>query len=133
MESIVLFPFTILEIYIFALGVSLYLSALFVKFRDISYIWQVSLQAGFYLTPILYPLTQIKNVEFQKILLLNPLAQAIQDARYAVVSHDPVVITTWHAFKGGIYAIIPVVFVLAVLVTGIFYFRGQSKYFAENL
>lgn len=133
MESVMLFPFIILEIYIFALGVSLYLSALFVKFRDISYIWQVSLQAGFYLTPILYPLTQIKNIEFQKILLLNPLAQAIQDARYVVVSHDPVVITTWHAFRGGIYALIPLAFVLTVLMTGILYFRGQSKYFAENL
>ena len=78
----------VLEVYLFALGLSLFLSAAFVKFRDISYIWEVILQAGFYMTPILYPLSLITNVTLQKLILLNPMAQAIQDARYAAVTHQ---------------------------------------------
>jgi ABC-2 type transport system permease protein len=83
-----LLPLVLAEIYIFALGISLFLSAAFVKYRDIGYVWEVFLQAGFYLTPILYPMSMIVNESFQKLMLLNPMAQAIQDARYAVVSHD---------------------------------------------
>src|SRR5581483_415162 len=50
-------PFILLEIYILALGVSLFLSAAFVKYRDVVYIWEVVMQAGFYATPILYPIS----------------------------------------------------------------------------
>lgn len=127
------FPFIILEIYILALGFSFFFSAAFVKFRDILYVWEVALQAGFYVTPILYPMTQIKNELFQKLLFINPMAQAIQDARYSVVSHDPNVITIWRVFDGGWFALIPFLVVLVVFLVGILYFRSQSDSFAENL
>lgn len=126
-------PLILLEVYIFALGLSLLLSAAFVKFRDINYIWEVVLQAGFYLTPILYPLTKITNVTFQKLILLNPMAQSIQDARYAAVTHDSKVITAHRLFGGGWYEYIPFAIVAISLVVGVAYFRKQSKYFAENI
>ena len=131
MKTILALPFVLLEVYIFALGLSLFLSAAFVKYRDISYIWEVGLQAGFYVTPILYPLTMITNESVQKLMLLNPLAQAIQDARYVMVSHD--ITTTWKIFDGGWYALIPFMFVLLTAIMGVTYFRKESKYFAENI
>ena len=124
-------PLILIEIYLFALGLSLFLSAAFVKFRDISYIWEVILQAGFYLTPILYPLSRITNLTFQKFIILNPMGQAIQDARYAVVTHDT--ITAHRIFEGGWYQVIPFLIVILVLVGGIMYFRKQSNSFAENI
>src|SRR3989339_587057 len=78
----------LLEISLFALGLSLFLAAAFVKYRDVNYIWEVILQAGFYLTPILYPITLITSPALQKLMLLNPMAQAIQDARYASITHQ---------------------------------------------
>jgi len=131
MRTALWLPLILLEVYVLALGLSLFLSAAFVKFRDISYIWEVMLQAGFYLTPILYPLSQIPNLDFQKILLLNPMAQAIQDARYAVVTHESA--TVYRLFDGGWYAIIPFLIVLTALIGGTLYFRKESKYFAENI
>lgn len=128
---LLLFPFALLQVYIFALGVSFFLSAAYVKYRDINYIWEVILQAGFYLTPILYPLTMIPNITFQKILLLNPVAQAIQGARHAVIGDS--VVTTWSIFNGGWYAFIPIIIVIAVSVIGVVYFKKESKYFAENI
>lgn len=129
--NILLLPFSLLQVYIFALGVSFFLAAAYVKYRDVNYIWEVILQAGFYLTPILYPLSMIPNVTFQKLILLNPVAQAIQDARHAVIGD--VAVTTRYIFDGGWYAFIPIFIVAIVAVIGTLYFRKESKYFAENL
>lgn len=124
-------PLILIEVYIFALGLSLFLSAAFVKYRDINYIWEVIMQAGFYLTPILYPLTLITNETFQKLIMINPIAQVIQDARYATITHQTR--TIYQVFDGGWYKIIPFIIVVVVFLVGISYFRKQSKYFAEEI
>jgi ABC-2 type transport system permease protein len=129
--SIVLVPVYLLEIYVFALGVSFFLSTAFVKYRDISYIWEVFLQAGFYITPILYPLSRITNVLFQKIILLNPIAQALQDARYAMITRATTIPQT--VFNGGWYQYIPFVIVVLIFVGGSAYFKKQSRHFAEDI
>lgn len=129
--SVLLLPIILLQVYLFALGISLFLAAAYVKYRDVSYIWEVVLQAGFYATPILYPLSVIKNIDVQKILFMNPMTQTIQDARHAVVTKDAVTIHS--VFNGGWYALIPIMITLAVLVIGGLYFRNGSKYFAENI
>lgn len=125
------FPLILIEIYILGLGLSLILATAFVKYRDITYIWEVIMQAGFYVTPILYPLTLITNVDFQKILLINPMAQAIQDARYAVVTHQT--ITMDHVFTSSLARAIPISICVAFLILGILYFKKEAKDFAENL
>jgi len=131
--SVLWLPLLLVEIYLFALGLALFLSAAFVKYRDISYIWEVGMQAGFYVTPILYPLSMITNVTFQKLLLLNPMAQAIQDARFVTVTQDSRVITLSRAFDNGLYMAIPFAFAVLVLIGGLLYFKKESKYFAENI
>ena len=131
MASILWFPLIMVEVYLFALGISLFLSAAYVKFRDVGYIWEVILQAGFYLTPILYSLALIPNELFRKLIMLNPIAQAIQDARYSVVTHET--LTAYQVFDGGWHSLMPIVIVVLVLVGGVTYFRKESKYFAENV
>lgn len=126
-------PIYLVEIYLFALGISLFLSAAFVRFRDIGYIWEVALQAGFYLTPILYPLTMIKNELAQKLILLSPVAQVVQDARYSIISHNEKVITINTVFDGGWYRMIPIIIVISTLIIGVSYFRIKSPNFAEDL
>ncbi|MGB4759534.1 MAG: ABC transporter permease [Candidatus Saccharimonadales bacterium] len=132
METAIVLPVLLVEVYLLALGLSLFLSAAFVKFRDIGFIWEVIIQMGFYLTPILYAMSLVPE-KFQKIQLLNPLAQSIQDARYSLVTHDDRVVTAARAFDGGWYMFIPFLIVVVVLAGGILYFKKESKYFAENL
>lgn len=124
-------PLLLLEVYLFGLGLSLLLSAAYVKYRDVNYIWEVILQAGFYLTPILYPLTLITNHTFQKLIMINPMAQSIQDLRYSVVTHQTS--TVYAVFSGGWYKLTPFIIVILLFVAGVTYFRSQSKYFAENV
>lgn len=126
-----LLPLSIIEIYVFALGLSLFLAAAYVKFRDVSYIWEVILQAGFYATPIIYPLALITSHFVKILLLLNPVAQAVQDARYNVVTHSA--LTTSGLTNNPTFVIIPVVITLAAIVGGTIYFSRESKTFAENI
>lgn len=119
------------QIYIFALGVSLFLAAAFVKYRDLSHIWEVVLQAMFYITPILYPMTLVTSELLQKIILLNPMAQAIQDARNVLVTDHT--LTVAEAFHSPAARLIPLAISVAVLVLGILYFKRQAKHFAENI
>jgi ABC-2 type transport system permease protein len=125
------FPLIIVEVYAFALGISLILAAAYVKYRDVEYIWEVILQAAFYVTPILYPLLLITNLTFQKLILINPMAQSIQEARYSIVTHQT--ITASAVFKGGWYKFVPIALVVLVLLVGVVYFKKESKYFAENI
>lgn len=130
-KNIIFLPIILGEIYVIALGISLFLSAAYVKYRDVTHIWEVCLQALFYLTPILYPLSRITNVTFQKLLLINPMAQAIQDARNVVVTQRTITIA--ESFHNPLARLIPVGIGIVFLVVGTLYFRREAKEFAENL
>jgi len=131
LKTSLLLPLIIFEVYILATGLSLFLSALYVKYRDISYIWEVILQAGFYLTPIIYPIALITNDTLQKLIMLNPMAQAIQSARWSAISHET--LTSYKVFGGGWYSYLPFFVVIAVFISGLLYFKKRSRYFAEDI
>ena len=122
------------ELFVFALALAFFLSALFVKFRDITYIWEVIMQAGFYATPILYPMSFVSHASLKaaKYMLLNPLAQIIQDSRHVLVTPAS---QTIYDFWGGDSWIwgIPLGLTLIIVVLAATYFRSRSKYFAEEI
>jgi len=119
----------IAEVIVLSLGISFLLSALYVKFRDITYIWEIFLQAGFYATPIIYPLAQVPN-HLHKWFFINPMAQLIQDARYVMVTHAQA--TLWSSVH-SIFIITPFVIVVGLLAVGAWYFKTHSAYFAEDI
>lgn len=128
--SWLLLPLLIVELTVLALGLAFLLSATFVRLRDISYIWEVILQAGFYITPIIYPLQKVTDPTFQKIILLNPVAQIVQDARQLFVTNDA--ITGWE-LGGVLLGVIPIIIVILLFIAGAAHFKRQSKTFAENI
>lgn len=129
--SVVWLPVAILEIYIFAVGLSLFLAAAYVKYRDLSFIWEVIVQAGFYLTPVIYPLSAVSNVQLQKLILLNPMAQSIQDARNVLVTKETITIA--EVYGSSAARLIPFTISILVLILGIIFFKKEAKYFAENI
>lgn len=131
MESSLWLPIILIQLYLFSLGMSFFLATAFVKYRDVSYIWEVIMQAGFYVTPIIYPLTVITNIDFQKLILLNPVAVAMQDARHALITHASPTIDS--VFGGSVYRLIPYGITIIVFIVGLMYFKREAKDFAENL
>ncbi len=128
--SLLLLPILVAELFIFALALAFFLSALFVRFRDINYIWEVVMQAGFYAVPIFYPITMVPE-RFSKILLLNPVAQIMQDARHAVITPQ---VTTISTIWGSPWArLIPLAITLIIALVAASYFRKRSKFFAEEI
>jgi ABC-2 type transport system permease protein len=129
MESWVLLPLFILELFILAIALGFLLSAVFVRYRDASYVWEVALQAGFYATPILYPLTIVAE-KYQPYLMLNPMAQIVQDSRWAFVSNQT--LTSWKVLDLPLL-LVPFIIIVILVLLAVRYFRKESKYFAERI
>lgn len=121
----------VFELFIVSLAVAFFLSTAFVKFRDVSYIWDVCIQAGFYLTPVLYPLSRIPS-SFAKILILNPLAQILQDARYVLVTKSSITISKLYGGDKLIW-LIPISLTVVIAIISSTYFRHRSRHFAEEV
>ncbi len=128
---LVIFP--IMEMFLLALSVSFLLSALYVKFRDIGYIWEVLLQVAFYATPILYPLSVVTaySEKTAKVMLLNPMAQIIQDARSFVVTDKTQTIATVYGVWWA--RLLPLAIVLLITMFSWNYFKSRAPFFAEEI
>lgn len=118
-----------LELFLFALGLSFFLAAAFVKYRDITYIWEVVLQAGFYASAIIYPLIAVPE-ELRKWFFINPIVQIIQDARFVIATDST--ITIWNTVSLP-YVLIPFGIITAIGLLSWRYFKKKSVYFAEDI
>lgn len=140
--NVLLLPLNILQLYLLALGAALILSTAYVYFRDIKHIWEVVMQGLFYATPIIYPLSYLEGrlselgpgvgLFVEKLMLLNPAAQAIQDIRHNLLA-PATTPTIWNLTDQVWFQLIPVVLTFAVLLLGIYVFRKHSAKFAEVL
>lgn len=129
-SAVIIFPL-IVELFVLSIGLAFFLSALYVRFRDVSYIWEVIMQGAFYATPILYPLSLIPH-RAAKLLILNPMAQIIQDSRYVMVTTKTQTIYQVYDGDKWIWAI-PIGLTMLITVSAAAYFRSRSKYFAEEI
>lgn len=83
--SLLFFPFVILQLFIFCMGIGLFLSAATVFFRDIQYLWGVFVSMWMYLTPIFYPVSIIP-IEYQTLYKsVNPMYWYIEQFRDIVL------------------------------------------------
>lgn len=130
--ALILIPLVV-ELFILGLAIAFLLSALYVKFRDISYIWEVALQVGFYATPIIYPISLVlaKSDTAAHIMMLSPVAQIVQDARAVVISPDTPTITSM--FNNPFIHLIPFAIVGVLAVVSVLYFKKKSPGFAEEI
>lgn len=86
--NLVYAPLILVSLFFLALGLALSLSALNVYYRDVQFIWDVLMQAGFFATPILYTM-DILPENFRQIVLLNPMARIIISARDTIIYSTP--------------------------------------------
>ena len=131
--SWLLVPLSLVELYALSLGIAFLLGAINVKYRDITSIWDVCIQALFYAVPIIYPISMVaaSSTTAAKIILLNPIAQAIQDIRYNLITNET--ITTWNYIGNDFLKFLPFILVIIVLILAALYFRKKSKFFAEDI
>ena len=153
----------LLELYLLAFGISLFLSALFVQFHDVSHLWEVLMQLLFYASGVMFSLTYVLQrlhlalevgakksqtphlLWIVQVMAANPIMQTIEDLRHALLT--PVapwteLVVTRPSGRGPPVrraqrrlggCPVPFLAVILVVTGGALTFRSRARSFAENL
>jgi ABC-2 type transport system permease protein len=127
-----LFPVALAVLALFTATISMALSALYVRFRDVAIIWVVVSQVLLYATPILYPIEKLENPTYEHLLMINPLAPIFQQIRIWILE-EPEAPTAVQA-AGGWLGLLPALAIfLGVCVYGVWVFNREAPRIAEKL
>jgi lipopolysaccharide transport system permease protein len=118
---ILFFPFFILMALLAALAVSLWFSALHVKFRDVGHIIPFFVQFWMFASPVVYPVSMIPE-QWRTLYSLNPVVGVVEGFRWTLLGQDPPSIET----------MIPSLSIVLVLfISGVVYFKRMERTFAD--
>lgn len=120
--NIIWLPFFVLLALSTSLGVGLWLSAMNVQFRDVRYTIPFLTQFWLFITPIAYPSSLIENEALRTLYSINPMVGVVEGFRWALVGTDT---------PPGFPMIVSVLVSVALLVSGLYYFRRMEKTFAD--
>lgn len=115
----------LIELYVLSVGMALLLCALYPKFRDIHHIWEVFVQLGFWVTPIIYPVSIVPQ-KYHTIIFMNPMAKIIQGCRQAIIGPAG-------DFAGVTHHLMIIFTAAALFLAGLLLFNQLSRSFAEDL
>ncbi|MCC6346908.1 MAG: ABC transporter permease [Nitrospirales bacterium] len=119
--NVVWLPFLLVLAFVSALGLSLWLSAMNVQFRDVGHATGFLIQLWFYATPVTYPASLLPE-PWRTVYGINPMAGVVEGFRWALLGADtspgPMIIGSSLA-------------ALLLLVSGLYYFRRFEKMFAD--
>jgi lipopolysaccharide transport system permease protein len=121
--NIIWLPFFSLLAVLTAIGVSLWLSAMNVQFRDVRYTIPFLTQAWLFLTPIAYPSSLLPE-PWRTVYGLNPMAGVVEGFRWALLGTDT---------APGKMIIVSTLVALTLFISGAFYFRRMEQSFADVL
>ncbi len=119
-------PLFLLLAVVTALGVSLWLSALNVQYRDVGYVTPFLTQFWLFISPVVYPLSMVTNETLRFLMALNPMTGAVEGFRWALLG------ASQQQAPGSILMISSAVAVV-LLVTGMFYFHRMERVFADMI
>lgn len=140
-----LFPFAVLALVVFTAAMSMALSVLYVRFRDVAIIWIVFAQVLFYATPILYPVTAFEDPKYEHLLMINPLAVIFEQVRVWILNEpqvppppvdgvaQPYAPTAIEAAGGALHLLPAIAIYVGVCVLGVWLFRREAPRIAEDL
>ncbi len=126
-----LFPVAVLALVVLTSAVSMMLSVLYVRFRDVEIIWIVLSQVLFYATPVLYPIERLEDPRLEHLLMLNPLAVIFVQVRHWVL--EPSAPSAAAAAGGAARLLVPLAIFLAVCAYGAWVFNREAPRVAEDL
>jgi ABC-2 type transport system permease protein len=123
-------PVFVITLTILTTAVSMLLSSLYVRFRDVLIIWSVAATMLFYGTPLLYPL-EIVPERFRELLFLNPLTPLFVEARHWII--DPTAPNAVTAAGGWLQLAPSIIIFLVLCGTAVVVFNRAAPRIAEEL
>lgn len=118
--EVMLLPFCVLWLFALLYGLIMPLSAWHARYRDVGSVVPFLFQAGLFLSPIAYPLSQVP-ARLRTVMELNPLSGVVEAWRYAVLGAEPSML----ALAAGL------VWLAILLVVGWFIFSRAEPKFAD--
>lgn len=79
--SILFTPVSVMIAFIFSFGIGMILGPLSIRFQDIVYLTEITLQLLFYMVPIMYPITIIAE-RFRWVVAYNPITSVLAIFRF---------------------------------------------------
>lgn len=113
-------PLFLLLAVLTALGVGLWLSAINVRYRDVRYTIPFIIQLWLFASPVVYSSSLLPE-SYRALYGLNPMAGVIEGFRWTLLGTDP----------PGLLIAVSAMIVVALLISGAFYFRRSEKTFAD--
>ena len=124
------FPVVVAILFVLTAAISMLVSSLYVRYRDVAIMWSVAVTALFYGTPVLYPF-EIVPERFRDILIINPLTPLFAQARKWII--DPTAPGAVETVGGWGHLIPPVMMVVALCVLAVWVFNREAPRVAEEL
>ena len=119
--KILFWPLVVLDMLVVTLGISMWLAALNVRYRDIKHVIPFVVQLGLWVTPVLYPVSYL-SPRWRPLLALNPLSAVMEAFRACLFLN--------YQLDGKLMAT-SLGTSLLFMVIGVLYFRKAERSFAD--
>ena len=119
-----LVPVIILHLGLLGLGCGIIISSLTTKYRDLAIVVTFGVSLWMYITPIVYPISQLGDGMMKTVLMLNPVTAPVELFRYAVLGVGSVM---------PLYLGVSVAVTAVVLLVGIMIFNKVEKTFMDTV
>lgn len=123
-EAFLLIPVVLVHLGMLGLGCGIIISSLTTKYRDLSILVGFGVSLWMYITPIVYPISQLGDGLLKTVLLINPVTAPVEVFRYAVLGQGTIMPGAL-AFSGGLTVVI--------LLLGIMIFNRVEKTFMDTV
>jgi len=121
--SLIMLPVILIMTLLMVIGLSVFLSSLTVKFRDMSHLVDVIFMAWFYLTPIIYSSAMVPE-PYKSYILANPMTGIIELYR-EVLLHGRIPLIS--------DLLLPLAYSVVVFILGMWFFYKRENKLAEEL
>lgn len=121
--NIILIPIFMLQTAVLGLGVGIIVSALTTKYRDLTILVSFGLQLWMYLTPVVYPMSEVGGM-LKNLILLNPMSVIIQNYKYVLLGSGEFEISYW---------MLSIVTTIIIFMSGVLLFNKVERTFMDTV
>lgn len=122
--NLLFIPLLLVQLAALALGLGIIISSVTTKYRDFAVLLSFAMQLMMYVTPVVYPLSYVKDQSYKWLIEINPVTAIVEGFRLALFDKGSVTITS-ECYSIG--------FTVIVLVAGIVLFNKVEKTFIDTV
>lgn len=116
-------PLLMIQTAVLGLGVGIIVSSLTTKYRDLTILVGFGLQLWMYLTPVVYPISEIKGA-LRTLILLNPMSAVVQNYKYALLGSGSFLFPEW---------LLSIAVTILLFLTGVLLFNKVERTFMDTV